>query len=54
MRKEPFEVPDDELEVEQAGTGGEDVFILMDGESVPLKIPDDTDGEEDHDNVDYD
>ena len=54
MERKPFDVPDEALEVESAGTGGEGIYVLENGESVELKIPDDIDAEEDHDNVEYD
>lgn len=54
MRKDPVDMPNEELEIEDSGLGGEDVFVIENGEAVPLKIPDDTDVEEGHDNVEYD
>lgn len=50
----PFDMPDDELEAEGMDAEGESVYVLKDGSSVALNVPDDVDGEEDHDNVDYD
>lgn len=47
-----FDMPDDELEAEGTGTEGEAVYILKDGSSTALNVPDD-EGEEDHDNVEY-
>ena len=52
MRMDPFDMPDDELEVEGMGAEGEAVYVLANGTAEALKVPDDV-GEEDHDNVDY-
>lgn len=49
----PIDMPDDELEAEGTGAEGEAVYILKDGSSTALNVPDD-EGEEDHDNVEYD